>query len=53
MFMNTVLNIIGSMRISIFVSSTCVNVHSLQGPCEVVVVESLVLLIIAARSKKL
>lgn len=54
MFMNTVLNIIGDMRIRIFVSSTCVIVHKVQGPCVVVVVASLVLLInIAARSKNL
>jgi hypothetical protein len=52
-FMNTVLSIIGSMRTRIFVSSTCVTVHRLQGPCLVAVDASLVLLMIAARSKNL
>lgn len=44
-FMKTVLSIIGSIRIRILVSSTCVTVHKLHAPGELVG--------IAARSKNL
>lgn len=52
--MKTVLSIIGSIRIRIFVSSTCVTVHSLQGS-ELVDVDSFPdeLWLIAARSRNL
>ena len=53
MFMKTVLSIIGRMRIRIFVSSTCVTVHSLQGPWLIDVDASLAVFAIAARSKNL
>lgn len=49
MFINIVLNIIGSILIRIFVSSTCVTVHRLQGPVDVST--PVMLLVIAARSK--
>lgn len=52
MFMKIVLTIIGSIRNTIFVSSTCVTVHMLQGPGLLSVDESVVL-IIAAQSKNL
>lgn len=54
-FMKTVLSIIGSMRIRIFVSSTCVTVHSLQGPGVIDgdAPEKLLVLRIAAWSKNL
>lgn len=48
-FMKTVLSMIGNIRITIFVSSTCVTVHKLQDPEVVVdVVASCVVLAIAA-----
>lgn len=55
MFMKTVLRIIGSMRSRIFVSSTCVTVHSLQGPGVIDgdEPENLLVVRIAARSKNL
>ena len=51
MFMKTVLSITGSMRSKIFVSSTCVTVHSLQGLIDVDAQS--VVFVIAARSKNL
>lgn len=53
MFINMVLNIIGSMRIRILVSSTCVTVHRFQGPEGVDTAAPVLLLAIAARSKNL
>lgn len=53
MFMKTVLKIMGSMRIRIFVSSTCVTVQSLHGPWGIVVDASSLLIVTAARSKNL